>query len=71
MMSTSSWLTTPSLLILHDWDLDTFGVDVGRDLTERAADIEPMRHAAGECDQLALVKTGIVKVKWLRWLPVV
>ena len=43
-------------LILHDRDLDAFGEDVRRDLAERAADIEPMRHAAGERDQLALVE---------------
>ena len=40
----------------QDRDLQAFGKNVGRHAAERAADIEPMRHAAGEADQHALVK---------------
>ena len=42
--------------VLHDGDLDPLGVDVGRDRAERAAHVEPVRHAAGEADQLPLVE---------------
>ena len=42
-------------LQLQDRNLQPLGVDVGGDALQRAADIEPVRHAAGEPDQLALV----------------
>ena len=37
-----------AVLILEDRDLQPFGKDVGGHAAEHAADIEPMRHAAGE-----------------------
>ena len=37
-------------------DLQAFGKDVGGDAAQRAADVEPVRHAAGKADQHALVK---------------
>jgi hypothetical protein len=45
-----------AVLIFEDRDLQPFGKDVGAHAAENAADIEPMRHAAGERDQFALVK---------------
>ena len=42
--------------IFHDRDLQSFGIDVGRDAAQRPADIRPMRHAAGKSDQRALVE---------------
>ncbi len=39
---------------LHDRHLQAFGEDVGGGAVERAADVRPMRHAAGERHQLAL-----------------
>ena len=45
-----------AVLIFEDRDLQSFGKDIGAHAAENAADIEPMRHAAGERDQLALVK---------------
>ena len=41
---------------LHDRHLQAFGVDVGGGAVERAADVRPMRHAAGERHHLAVVE---------------
>ena len=41
---------------LHDRHLQAFGVDVGRGAVERAADVGPVRHAAGERHHLAVVE---------------
>ena len=40
-----------AIVILHDRDLQAFRKDVGAHAANQAADIEPMRHAAGEADQ--------------------
>ena len=45
-----------AVLILQDRDLDAFGIDVGGHAAEHAADVEPVRHAAGEAGELALVE---------------
>ena len=45
-----------AVLIFQDRDLQPFGIDVGGHAAEQAADIDPMRHAAGEADQHALVE---------------
>ena len=41
---------------LHDRDLQAFREDVGAHAAEHAADVEPVRHAAGEADERALVE---------------
>ena len=41
---------------LHDRHLQAFGEDVGRGAVEGAADVEPVRHAAGERHHLAVVE---------------
>ena len=46
----------------QDRDLQAFGIDVGGHAAERAADVEPVRHAAGEADQHAFWKIGSVSV---------
>jgi hypothetical protein len=52
----SSSFGTPLAVDLHDRHLQAFGKDVGRGAVERAADVGPMRHAAGESHHLAIVK---------------
>ena len=56
MISDQSWFTTPALLVLHDRDLQAFGVDVGGDAAERAADVRPVRHAAPRSRPAAVVE---------------
>src|SRR5439155_6015992 len=46
----------PPVLIFEDRDLQSFRKNVGAHAAEDAADIEPVRHAAGERDKLALMK---------------
>jgi hypothetical protein len=46
------------LLAFHDRDLDAFGVDVGGDAAEISADVLPVRHAAGEAREHALMEDG-------------
>ena len=45
-----------AIMQFQDRDLQAFRKDIGGDAAKRAADIEPMRHAAGEADQDALVE---------------
>ena len=45
-----------AIVQLQDRDLQAFGKNIGGHAAERAADVEPMRHAAGEADQHALVE---------------
>ncbi len=50
-------LVGPAAIVqFQDRDLQAFGENIGGDAAERAADIEPMRHAAGEADQHVFVK---------------
>ncbi len=44
------------LVELEERDLQPFGIDVGGHAAERAADVDPVRHAAGEAHQHALVE---------------
>ena len=44
------------LLVLDDGHLDALGEDVGGDLAEAAAYVQPVRHAAGKANELALVE---------------
>src|SRR5262249_56308161 len=46
----------PAVLIFENRDLQSFRKNVGTHAAEDAADIEPVRHAARERDELALVK---------------
>jgi hypothetical protein len=45
-----------AILILDDRDLDAFRENVGAHAAKHAADVEPVRHAAGEAGKLALVE---------------
>ena len=52
-------------------DLQALGIDVGGDPVERAADVQPVRHAAGEARPACRRgRSASEKVRWLRWLPV-
>ena len=55
-MSTSVVVDHAAVVQFHDRDLQAFGIDVRGHAAERAADVEPMRHAAGEADQGSLVE---------------
>src|SRR6266540_628522 len=55
MIEMSSSFHAPAI-DLHDRHLQAFGKDVGRGAVERAADVGPVRHAAGERHHLALVE---------------
>ena len=47
---------------LDDRELQALGIDVGGQAVEGAADVGPMRHAAGERHELTAWKIGTVKV---------
>ena len=51
-----------AVLVFQDRHLQAFGIDVRGHAAQRAADIDPVRHAAGEADELAWWKIGSVKV---------
>ena len=55
-MSTQVLIDDAAVLILQDRHLQPFRIDVGGHAAERAADVDPVRHAAGEADQRALVE---------------
>src|SRR6516165_12000457 len=45
-----------AILVLHNRDLDALRVDIRGHAAKYATDVEPMRHAAGKRDELALVE---------------
>jgi hypothetical protein len=56
MMSISVLVDLAAVVQFQDRDLQAFGENIRRHAAERAADVEPMRHAAGEPDQHAFVE---------------
>ena len=56
MNSTTVGVDHAAILIFQDRDLQPLRIDVGAHAAEDAADVEPVRHAAGEGHELALVE---------------
>ena len=46
------------LVVLHKWDLQALGIDVGRDPIEHPPNILPVRHASAKGHNLSFMEDG-------------